>query len=235
MDSKSKGKSVAKPFSSQPAKVKGLSQYVKELRQPKSELSAIILEIKNKLLKQQQEEKAKVSPVENQEWEEEDELILREAGILKDPSIPADFIDLLIKDANIPEITSFEQESMTVRSVDIDKESLQKIIQQYKQQMKYMKDVNDGLMMVNRGLIEELQDVNNHFQELTEVSKEVLKRKRTTDMHCTELEKTVKNLQQENKKLTKRITNLEQEKKKAKRKTQALDGIALLAEAAKEL
>ena len=50
-----------------------------------------------------------------------------------------------------------------------------------------------------------------------------------------DLEKTVKNLQQENKKLTKRITNLEQEKKKAKRKTQALDGIALLAEAAKEI
>ena len=72
-----------------------------------------------------------------------------------------------------------------------------------------MQDVNDGLMMVNRGLREELQDVNNHFQELTAVSKEVLKRKRATDMHYTELEKTVKNLQQENKKLTKRITNLE--------------------------
>ena len=88
---------------------------------------------------------------------------------------------------------------------------------------------------INRGLIEELQDVNNHFQELTAVSKEVLKRKRTTNMHCTELEETVKSLQQENKKLTKKITNLEQEKKKAKRKTQALDGIALLAEAAKEI
>jgi len=51
MDSKSKGKSVAKPSSSQPAKVKG-SQSVKELGQPKSELSAIIFEIKNKLLEQ---------------------------------------------------------------------------------------------------------------------------------------------------------------------------------------
>ena len=101
--------------------------------------------------------------------------------------------------------------------------------------MKYLQDVIDGLMKVNKGLIEELQDVNNHFQELTEVSKEVLKRKRTTDIHCTELENTVKNLQQENKKLTKRITNLEQEKKKAKRKTEVLDGIALLAKAAKEL
>ena len=81
--------------------------------------------------------------------------------------------------------------------------------------MKYLQDVNDGLMMVNIGIIEELQDVNNYFQELTVVSKEVLKRKITTDMQCIELEETVKNLQQENKKLTKRITNLEQEKEKS--------------------
>ena len=121
MDSKSKGKSVAKPSSSQPAKVKGLSQSAKELRQPKSELSTIILEIKNKLLRQQQEEKAKICPVENQEWEEEDELILREAGIIKEPSIPTDFSDFLIKDANIPDIPSFKQKSNTGRSVDIDK------------------------------------------------------------------------------------------------------------------
>ena len=114
-------------------------------------------------MKQHQEEKAKVSPVENQEWEEEDELILREAGILKDPSIPTDFAYLSIKESNIPEIPSFEQECMTGRSVDIDKESLQKSIPQYKQQMKYLQDVNDGLMKVNRGLIEELQDVHNHF------------------------------------------------------------------------
>ena len=87
------------------------SQSIKELGQPKSELSAIILEIKNKLLKQQQEEKAKICPVENQEWEEEDELILREEGILKEPSISTDFTDLLIKDANILVIPSFDKEN----------------------------------------------------------------------------------------------------------------------------
>ena len=53
--------------------------------------------------------------------------------------------------------------------------------------------------------------------------------------HCTELENTAKSLQQENRKLTKRMTKLLQEKKKTKRKDQSLDGIALLAEAAKEI
>ena len=90
-------------------------------------------------------------------------------------------------------------------------------------------------MMANRNLKEDLQDVNDHCQELTAVSKEVLKIKRTIDLHCTELEKTVKDLQQRNEELTKKITDMEQEQRRAKNKAQALDGIALLAEAAKDL
>ena len=101
--------------------------------------------------------------------------------------------------------------------------------------MKYLQEVNDGLMKVNRGLIEELQDVHNHFQELSKVSKEVLRRKRATDMHSTKLEKTVQDLQQRNKELIKKINDMEKKQKKAKKKSQALDGISLLAEAAKDL
>ena len=172
MNSKKKAKTVAKASSSQPAKIKGLSQSVKELRKPESELFAIFLEIRNELLKQQQKEKAEIAPVEEQEWEDEDELILRQAGILKDPNIP----DLLNKGFDIPEIPSFEQEIMTGRSVDTDKENLQKMIKQYKQHMNYMQEINEGLMMANRRLRKDLQDANVHCQELTTVSKEVLKR-----------------------------------------------------------
>ena len=154
MNIKSKGKIVAKASSYHPAKVKGLSQFVKELRQPEFELFTIFLEIRNELIKQQQKEKAEIPPVEDQEWEDEDELILRQAGILKDPNIP----DLLNKEADIfnrydiPEIPSSEQESMTGRSVDTDKENLEKMIKQYKKQVNYMQEVNKGLMMANRKL-----------------------------------------------------------------------------------
>ena len=68
---------AAKTSPSHPTKVKGSSQSVKELSQSEPQLSAIFLEIRNELLKQQQEEKAEVSHVEDQEWEDEDELILR--------------------------------------------------------------------------------------------------------------------------------------------------------------
>ena len=47
-------------------------------------MSEIVLEIKNKLLEQQQDEKTRMYPVESQHWEDEDEQILREAGILED-------------------------------------------------------------------------------------------------------------------------------------------------------
>ena len=77
--------------------------------------------------------------------------------------------------------------------------------------MNYMQEINEGPMMANRSLREDLHDVNEHFQELTAVSKEVLKRKRTTDLQCTKLKKTVKDLQQKNEELTKRIANMEEE------------------------
>ena len=135
IDIKNKGKSVVRPSSPQPAELKRLSQSAKETSQPASKLSEIIFEIKDKLLKQQQEEKAKICPVENYEWEEEDEAILRQAGILKEPSIPTDFLDFLMQDVNILEIPSF------------DEENLQESVKKYKQQMK---KTNDGLFKVNK-------------------------------------------------------------------------------------
>ena len=108
---------------------------------------------------------------------------------------------------------SYEQEIMTERLFDSDKENLQKTIKQYKQQMNYMQEINEGLMMANRRLREDLQDVNDHFRKLIAVSKEALKRKRITDLQCTELKKTFKDLQQENEELTKKIADMEEEQR----------------------
>ena len=101
--------------------------------------------------------------------------------------------------------------------------------------MDYMQEVNDGLILANIRLREDLQEVNEHYQELIAVSKEALKRKRSIDLQCVELKQTIKGLQQQNEELTKRLRKMEAEQQKAKKKAQALDGIALLAEAAKDL
>ena len=60
-----------------------------------------------------------------------------------------------MQDAKIPNIPSF------------DEEDLQESIQKYKQHMKHLQETNDGLFRVNKGLVEELQDVHKHFLELS--------------------------------------------------------------------
>ena len=101
--------------------------------------------------------------------------------------------------------------------------------------MEYLQETNDGLILANRILREYLQEVNDPYQELIAVSKEALKRKRSTDEQSTELKQTIRDLQQKNEELTKRVADMEEEQRRARNKAQALDGIALLAEAAKDL
>ena len=98
-----------------------------------------------------------------------------------------------------------------------------------------MTDMEAKQQKANKRLREDLEEVNNHYQELTVVSKEALKRKRSTELKFAGLKQTVRNLQQQNEELTKRMIEMQEEKQKARRKAQAFEGIALLAEAAKDL
>ena len=61
-----------------------------------------------------------------------------------------------------------------------------------------MQKENDGLVMANRRLREDLDEVNSHYQELIAVSKEALKRKRNIESQFTMLKQTIKDLQQQN-------------------------------------
>ena len=97
-----------------------------------------------------------------------------------------------------------------------------------------MHETNYGLLVANRKLREYLEEVKSHYQELIAVSKEALKRKRQTKNQFTELRQTIQEPTQRNEELTKRATDLEVDHLKSRRKAQALEGISLLAEAAKD-
>ena len=98
-----------------------------------------------------------------------------------------------------------------------------------------MQETNDGLVIENRKLREDLEEVNSQYQELITVSREALKSKRKTERQFTELKQTIQDLQQHNEELTRKIADMEADQLKARRKAQALEGIALLAEVAKDL
>ena len=71
------------------------------------------------------------------------------------------------------------------KCIDSENENLQRSIKQYKYQIEYLHETNEGLVAANRRLREDLEEVNNHYQELIAVSKEALKRKRQTQSLCT--------------------------------------------------
>ena len=98
-----------------------------------------------------------------------------------------------------------------------------------------MQETNDGLVMANKRLREDLDEVNSHYQELIAVSREALKRKRNTKGQFTMLKQTIQDLQQQNEELARKMADMEADQLKARRKAQALEGIALLAEAAIDL
>ena len=83
--------------------------------------------------------------------------------------------------------------------------------------------------------MDELLDVHQHFAQLSEVSREVLKRKLATDRYIMELEETIEQLQQENEALHQKMSRLEEKHGKARKRTRRLDGIDLLVKASKKL
>ena len=121
------------------------------------------------------------------------------------------------------------------KCIDSENENLERIIKQYKHQIEYLHETNEGLVTANKILREDLEEVNSHYQELISVSKEALKIKRHTESLFTELKQTIQELTQQNEEMTKRVEDLEADHQKARRKTQALERIALLAKAAKDL
>ena len=62
--------------------------------------------------------------------------------------------------------------------IDSENENLQRSIKQYKYQIEFLHETNEGLVVANKRLREDLEEVNSHYQELIAVSKEALKRKR---------------------------------------------------------
>ena len=136
---------------------------------------------------------------------------------------------------NIPwlsEKTSTVKEGLCI---DSKIENLQKTVKQCKYQISFLSETNEGLVMTNRSLREDLNDINTHYQELIFVSKESLRTKKHTQNQFKELNQTIQDLTQQNERLSKKVEDLEAEQQRTKRKSQALEGIALLAKATKKL
>ena len=88
--------------------------------------------------------------------------------------------DLVFRKMNIPWLPDKDSTAKEGLSIDSEIENLQKIVKQCKYQISFLNETNEGLVMTNRMLREDLDDINTHYQELIVVSKESLRRKKQT-------------------------------------------------------
>ena len=85
------------------------------------------------------------------------------------PEVPVTFTELMNEDEEIykklkiPWIPEGMQTISRDKCIDSEKENLQRSIKQYKHQIEYMHETNDGLVAANRRLREDLEEVNNHY------------------------------------------------------------------------
>ena len=96
-------------------------------------------------------------------------------------------------------------------------ENIKKSLQQHKSQIDFLNETNDRLVMTNKRLREDLEDINAHYQELITVSKEALKRKSEIQNQAEDLTQQVQKLSKHNEMLLNRVRSLETEKERAKK------------------
>ena len=106
--------------------------------------------------------------------------------------------DLIFKKIDIPWLSDKNSTLQGGMYIDSEAENLKKTVKQYKYHIGFLSETNDGLVMTNRRLREDLDDINTHYKELIVVSKEALKRKRPIQSQAEELNQKFQSLTQQN-------------------------------------
>ena len=77
---------------------------------------------------------------------------------------------------NIPWLSDKTSTAKEGLCIDSEIENLQKTVKQCKYQISFLNETNEGLVMTNRRLRDNFDDINTHYQELITISKESLRR-----------------------------------------------------------
>ena len=147
---RNKGKKEATPggSTSHPTKGKRPLKIDEESSLTETKLYAVFLEIRGKLLKEQQKDETEMSYSGNKLLM--DENTPNETDNQENPSVHGVSTELLPKDEdifrklNIPWLPSELQNTTGGKAFDSEKENLQRAIKQYKHQIEYMQETNDG-------------------------------------------------------------------------------------------
>ena len=114
----------------------------------------IFLEVRNQMLQEQQQSEVKISCLEKKEIDQEEVSCNTEKE--EHPKFPVTSTELMNEDEEIykrlkiPWTPEVMQTIVGDKCIDSEKENLQRSIKQYKYQIEYMHEANDGLVTENR-------------------------------------------------------------------------------------
>ena len=95
----------------------------------------------------------------------------------------------IFKKMKIPWMPEGMQPIVEGKCIDSEKENLQRSIKQYKHQIEYVHETDEGLVTANKRLREDLEEVNSHYQELiSETDREPVYRIKTNYSRANTLE-----------------------------------------------
>jgi len=120
---------------------------------------------------------------------------------------------------------SEEKDGMREEDVDVTSElgQCQRSLQTYKEQTKYLQDINEKLLVANKRLREDMEEKEAEFQKLLMVSRNILKEKRAMQK------------QLEHFKAQEKENDKDKELARLQRRSQVLNDLATLAEASRSL
>ena len=96
-------------------------------------------------------------------------------------------------------------------------------LQTYKEQTKYLQDINDKLMVANKRLHEDMEDKEAEYQKLLVISKDILRQKQA-------IQRQLEQVNTQNKEMDK-----DAEFARLQKRSQVLSDLATLAEASRSL
>ena len=120
---------------------------------------------------------------------------------------------------------SEEKDGMKEEDVDVTSElgQCQRSLQTYKEQTKYLQDINEKLLVANKRLREDMEEKEAEFQKVLMVSRNILKEKRA-------MQKKLEHFKAQEKENDK-----DKELARLQRRSQVLNDLATLAEASRSL
>ena len=161
-------------------------------------ISEIFMEVREKTILEQHQNDLKISCIEKGEVTEKSVKCSIEGEEYSE--IPMTLIEHMEEDEEIfrklkiPWIPEGMHPVLEGKCIDSENENLQRSIKQYKHQIEYLHESNEGLVTANRRHREDLEEVNSHYQELISISKEAIKRKIHIEIQFIELKQNIEEL-----------------------------------------